>query len=118
MNLDEMRKDEFFLKNRDVFLKEKLPEINKINNLPEQSFFNYFFSENYIRLSVELCRVPGRGNHEEIKKWLENINEFDNLVLDIKGWVNKTPFSYYYWCYLMQTPWKMQAYDWLQINKK
>lgn len=118
MNLSEMRKNEFFVRNREVFLKEKLPEINKINNLPEQSLFNYFFSKNYVRLSVNLCGVLRRGDHEEIKKWLENLDEFDGLVLDMKGWVNKTPFSYYYWCYLMQTPWKIQAYDCLRKNQK
>jgi len=114
MNLNSMRNNLNFIENREFFLRNKLPEINKITSLPEQSLFNYFFHDMNKPLDINLVGAMfNNTNSKIILERLKEMKEMRNIIIDVKGWQNNSPLAYYYWSYLMMTPWNKEAYEWL-----
>lgn len=88
IDLQNLKQNHRFMDERTGFITDKLPAINSLRALSEQSLFNYFFSKQCLDLDIHL--VPG-------------INQFDwskKMILDIKGWNNETPLSLFFWLFL------------------
>lgn len=119
LNLEGLRKCDYFEKERFSFLQEKLENINKIRCLPEQSVFNFFFSE--INEPLECCVAPIDRKYLELQNsftdssktnpWSESFVKQEALFLDMKGWISETPYSLYYWAHLLHTPWMNEIND-------
>ena len=112
MDLARMRKHKRFLCERDTFITNKLHSVNAIRCLPEQSVFNYFFSRDNQPMQCCLVRIDRR--HKEVENdpyspWYQDFRQLNNVILDLKGWRNKTAYSFYYWSALLNTPWHEEA---------
>lgn len=117
INLNSMRENSYFIKNREHFLINKLPEINKITNLPEQSLFNHFFHDTNKPLDINLLGTMFSNDNSKILfERLEKMEKMEKIIIDVKGWNSNSPFVYFYWSYLLMTPWSKEAYDWLYKN--
>jgi lipopolysaccharide biosynthesis glycosyltransferase len=112
LNLDYMRSDLNFQANRENFLLTTLPQANALVCLPEQSVFNYFFSHSVRPLDVALVSAGyfDVDNHDATRRVLSLVRSNKDLVLDLKGWNNRSPFDYFYWTHLLLTPWQEEAY--------
>jgi hypothetical protein len=97
IDLHAIRNDIHFMEKRTWFIEERLAEINKLIPLPEQSLFNYFFSKKCLKLDVLVAAVP------------ERLDFSKRTILDIKGWNNDTPLSFFYWAFLLGGPWRGQG---------
>jgi hypothetical protein len=93
-----LKRHRLFMEERTSFLFNKLPKINEIEPLNEQSLFNNFFSEHCHPLDVNRTGNPDKVDFAK-----------NNNVLDIKGWRFDTPLAYLYFFFLLQTPWKDEA---------
>jgi len=112
MNLKHIRRDANFMNNRQNFLCVESLKIEKTVPLPEQSIFNYFFSNACLPLEINLCRSGHlHATQEEIVAQLTRIGNMRNVVLDLKGWLNETPLASFYWSHLLLTPWHREAHD-------
>lgn len=117
-NLKQMRLNKDFSSNKLAFLEKVVPEINIITELSEQSLFNYFFSE--VNKPLPCCLVPVQRNFLELGHGTPWDNEFarlKNVILDVKGWSNHSPFSLHYWAALMHTPWKEDSIRFFECIK-
>lgn len=112
LNLGYLRADRRFLESREAFLRTTLPRANALVCLPEQSVFNHYFNEQVVPLATTL--VPaGHFNPADVaavQRWLGAMDVGTDVVLDLKGWQHRTPFDYFYWTYLLMTPWRDSAY--------
>jgi lipopolysaccharide biosynthesis glycosyltransferase len=115
LNLAAIRLDARFLSEREEFLRSRLPAVNALVCLPEQSVFNYFFSAGMVPLDVNLCPAGhfDPTDPDRVEWMLNKMDCSSRIVLDLKGWQNRSPFDYFYWCYLLMTPWRRQAYEFL-----
>lgn len=112
LNLAFLRDDRRFVESREAFLRTTLPRANALVCLPEQSVFNYYFNEHVVPLSTTL--VPAGhfdpADTAAVQRWLGALDVGTDVVLDLKGWQHRTPFDYFYWTYLLMTPWRDLAY--------
>ncbi len=112
LNLAHLRRDVRFQTTRESFLRTTLPRANALVCLPEQSVFNYYFNREVVPLATTL--VPaGHFNPADgaaVERWLSAMDAGADVVLDLKGWQHRTPFDYFYWTYLLMTPWRRDAY--------
>ena len=110
MNLRRIRKDKAFIHERLHFLEDAWEKF-KSKTMPhagllEQSLFNRFFSQKYRPLPFPL--VQGNYIHEDpesrrrIKKMLL---KHQPMILDLKGWQNRSFLSLSFWSLLLHTPW-------------
>ncbi|MGE0815629.1 MAG: glycosyltransferase [Vicinamibacterales bacterium] len=120
LNLAYLRADAEFTTYREEFLRTRLPAINALVPLQEQSVFNYFFSHAAVPLNVNLCPVAHFDTEDPSARdsMLERMSRYTNLILDVKGWQDRSPFDAFYWCYLMMTPWKQEAYAHLDRQRR
>lgn len=112
LNLTYLRNDARFQATREEFLRDRLPAINALVCLPEQSLFNYYFSDALRPLDVNLCPA-GHFNPRDpqaVTRMLARMDTATSMILDLKGWLHRSPFDYFYWCYLLMTPWRHVAY--------
>ena len=109
MNLKFMRNDANFTNGKWNFLEKKLPSINKIRSLPEQSVFNYYFSNTNIPLDCCLLPAGAFDIFGRNSAWDDGYGNFKNVIIDTKGWKNNSPLDLYYWAALLRTPWKDEA---------
>ncbi|MEZ5293371.1 MAG: glycosyltransferase [Vicinamibacterales bacterium] len=120
LNLQRMRQDERFRTTRASFLRTRLPAINALVCLPEQSVFNYFFSGSARPLEATLVPAGHFNPADEraVARLLGTMDCGGTLVLDLKGWQHRSPFDYFYWSYLLLTPWRAQAYAELVAHQR
>ena len=110
MNLRRIRQDKAFIKERRFFLEDAWEKF-KSKTMPhagllEQSLFNRFLSKKNRPLPFPL--VQGNYIHEDpesrrrIKKMLR---KHQPMILDLKGWQNRSFLSLSFWSLLLHTPW-------------
>jgi len=118
MDLDAIRANRSFIRERATFLqatanqRQSMPQAD----LLEQSLFNRYFSDSCLPLNLE---VPApdylRQNitDEHLKIPSDKAYQTDSLgsVVDIKGWMNKSPECLHFWSALLETPWRARAID-------
>ena len=118
MDLDAIRANSSFIRERASFLqatanqRQTMPEAD----LLEQSLFNRYFSDSCLPLNL-VAPAPDYIRRDIINKQLEiptdQAYQSDSLgsVVDIKGWMNKSPECLHFWSALLETPWRSKAID-------
>lgn len=113
LNLEAMRRDVHFQTSRVDFLRTTLQELNQLLPLGEQTLFNYYFSGSLRPLEATLLPASGKADTADPQvreRLLGMLNSPRPLILDLKGWEHRSPFDYFYWTYLLFTPWRSQAF--------
>ena len=111
MDLDRIRGDCQFIANRKRFLEEALSIKREISEavLFEQSLYNRFFSEKYMRLPYKLVYANRINDYRRRESIDLILSSHDEIILDLKGWLNQSAFSLFFWAALLHTPWKEHA---------
>ena len=112
MDLEQIRGYSDFIENRKSFLEESLLIRNKINqaSLFEQSLYNRFFSDRYRSLPFQLVPANRLDQDPFRRKTIDlMLSGHQEIVLDLKGWLNQSSISLYFWAALLHTPWREHA---------
>lgn len=117
VDLDKLRSCTPFVKNRKEFLMESqrmcdqgVPQAG----LLEQSVFNRFFSKLCTPLPLAVIPVERLKNHPRETDWASILLGGDDCILDIKGWLNQSPYALKFWSLLLDTPWRTEAFRFCQ----
>lgn len=118
MDLEKIRGYSKFINNRRIFLKEALVVKQKIKqaSLFEQSLYNRFFSDRYVSLPFPL--VPAnRLDQDPLRRQRIDLMLLGHqeMILDLKGWLNQSSISLFFWSALLHTPWREHAQQ--QLNQ-
>ena len=110
MNLRRMRQHKAFIQERRGFLEDAWEKFTTRTmphaGLLEQSLFNRYFSWNYRPLPFPL--VQGNYIHEDSKsrrKVKKMLRKNQPMILDLKGWQNRSCLSFSFWALLLHPPW-------------
>lgn len=112
LNLSQIRNHKDFINNRENFLLEarRIQKKIPLAALLEQSLFNRYFSGNYLQLPFSLINANSlKSTPEKMKRIYKKLRKHEPLILDIRGWTNKSVFSLYFWSSLLHTPWRKCA---------
>ena len=118
MDLERIRGFTDFIDNRTSFLEEALLVRNEIKQagMFEQSLYNRFFSERYRSLPFPLVPANRLDQDSLRRKTLDlMLSDHQEMILDLKGWLNQSSISLFFWTALLHTPWREHAQ--LQFNQ-
>lgn len=119
MELSEIRMCSEFMLNRSRFLAHSELIESKYQSLVlwEQSLFNYYFSASFQPMPIQLIPVDRLAGHPRELPWRQALDHGEDLILDIKGWANKSPQAQLFWQCLLQTPWACVAESQLETDR-
>ena len=112
MDLERIRSYSDFIKNRKSFLEEALLVREKIKQagLFEQSLYNRFFSDRYKSLPFPLVPANRLDQDHLRRKTIDvMLSNHQEIILDLKGWLNQSSISLCFWAALLYTPWREHA---------
>jgi len=117
MDLRSIRNCRDFVQGRLGFLHEARSLLVTIPQagLFEQSLYNRYFSSQYFPLPFQLVPSNRLYLHQDRRIWLYGLlSAHEPIILDLKGWLNHSSLSLFFWSALLHTPWREDAEK--QIN--
>jgi len=116
MNLNAVRANKVFFQERVAFLKATADRRHEMSeaNLLEQSLFNRYFSDSCMSLNLEVSSpdyLSGNVTDHHVATPRDQAYQRDSLgsIVDLKGWMNKSPECLFFWSALLETPWREEA---------
>ena len=117
IDLEKLRSCKSFAENRREFLMESqsmcdqgLPQAG----LLEQSVLNRFFSKLCTPLPFAVIPVSRLRNHPRKTDWESVLLGGHDYILDIKGWLSRSPYALKFWSSLLDTPWRNETFRFCQ----
>jgi len=122
MDLDVIRENLNFMEERCAFLQEAAVRRHDMReaNLLEQSLFNRYFSDSCLPLNLvvptpDYIKRDVAAKHLEIPSNISYRPESLGTIVDVKGWLNRSPECLHFWSALLETPWREDAVRQFQI---
>ena len=113
IDLERFRSFQAFIDNRRKFLMESQSMYDQglsQAGLLEQSVLNRFFSKLCTPLPLPVIPVERLKNHPRRTEWESVLLGGQDYILDIKGWLGRSPYVLRFWSLLLDTPWRDEAF--------
>ena len=110
MNLRRIRKDKAYMQERLAFLEDAWQKFKTKTithaGLLEQSLFNRYFSQKYLPLPFPVVQGDFVDESAESRRRIKKMfRKRKPMILDLKGWQNRSSLSISFWSLLLHTPW-------------
>ena len=114
LNLRRMRQDKAFIQERRGFLEDAWEKFKNKTithaGLLEQSLFNRYFSQKYRPLPFPVVQGDYLDESPESRRRIKKMfRKHQPMILDLKGWQNRSSLSLSFWSLLLHTPWWERA---------
>jgi len=125
MDLDQIRLNYDFCEQRISYMQStaRLNDEIRETNLLEQSLFNRYFSDSCLPLNLvvpspDYIRRDIDAQHLKIPDDQAYRSESLGAIVDLKGWLNRSPECLHFWSALLETPWREVAVRQFQLLRQ